>query len=205
MRKLLIILLLIVLGIFSYNYFAERDESRQRLIESSSLIQKEVRNVGKLIVTEGTFAQVFTYNDSKRMYFDLLTASKKALVVVNAKVNISYDLRAMETQVDEENRTITILSIPKPEININPDIEYYDVTQDYLNQFEASDYNTIKKRVNASIRKKVEASRLPEQAEQRLISELASIYAVTNALGWELRYNKIVIQSNDQLQKMIID
>lgn len=205
MRKLLIILLLVVLGIFTYNYFADRNESRQQLLESSSLIQKEVRNVGKLIVTEGNFAQVFSYKDSKSMYFDLLTASKKALVVVNAKVNISYDLRAMKTQIDEENKTITILSIPEPEININPDIEYYDVTQDYLNQFDASDYNIIKKRVTASLRKKINASELPAQAEQRLISELASIYAITNALGWELHYNKTAIKSNEQLEKLIID
>ncbi len=203
MRKLLIVLLFLVLGIFIYNYFADRNESRERLQESSSLIQKEIRNVGKLIVTEGSYAQVFSYKDSKKLYFDLLTASKKALVVVNAEVTISYDLRAMETEVDEENKTITILSIPKPEIRINPDIEYYDVTQDYLNQFEASDYNKIKKRVTASLRKKVESSDLPVQAEQRLISELASIYAVTNALGWELRYNKTSITSNQQLQRVL--
>lgn len=205
MRKVLIVVLIIVLGIFTFRYFSERNATRQQLTESSSLIQKEIRNVGKLVVTEGSFAQVFTYKDSKKIYFDLLTASKKALVVVNSEVTISYDLRAMQTQIDEETKTITILSIPKPEIRINPDIEYYDVTQDYLNQFDAGDYNIIKKRVTASIRKKIEASELPAQAEQRLISELSSIYAVTNALGWQLKYNKTPIQDSKQLQKIIND
>ena len=205
MRKVLIVVLILVLGIFTYMYFAEKNDSREQLAESSSLIQKEIRNVGKLVVTEGTFAQVFSYSDSKKIYFDLLTANKKALVVVNSKVSISYDLRAMQTQIDEENKTITILSIPEPEISINPDIEYYDVTQDYLNPFKAGDYNKIKKRVTASIRKKVEASDLPAQAEQRLISELSSIYAVTNALGWQLNYNTTKITNPKQLQNRIAD
>ena len=143
MRKVLIVILLLVLGYFTYYYFETKNEKHDQLIEATQLIEKEIKNVGKLVVTEGSFAQVFTYKDSKQI-FNLVEANKKALVVINAKVTIAYDLRALETEVDPENRTITIKKIPAPEININPDIEYYDVSQDYLNQFEASDYNKIK-------------------------------------------------------------
>ncbi|RXG11754.1 putative protein DUF4230 [Leeuwenhoekiella aestuarii] len=202
MRKVLIVILVLILGYFTYQYFEEKNQERNQLLEATSLIEKEIKNVGKLVVTEGSFAQVFTYKDSKQI-FNLVQANKKALVVINAKVTISYDLRALETEVDSEAKTITITKIPKPEININPDIEYYDVSQDYLNQFEASDYNTIKKRVMSSIRKKVEASELPANAQNRLVAELSNIYVVTNTLGWTLKYNTTPIESSQSLQQIL--
>jgi len=64
---------------------------------------------------------------------------KKALVVVNAEVTVAYDLAKIDFEVDDENKTLYIKSIPEPEIKINPDFEYYDVSADYLNPFEASD------------------------------------------------------------------
>ena len=202
MRKVLIVILLLVLGYFTYQYFETKNEKRDQLIEATQLIQKEIKNVGKLVVTEGSFAQVFTYKDSKQI-FNLVEANKKALVVINAKVTIAYDLRALETEVDPENKIITIKKIPDPEININPDIEYYDVSQDYLNQFEASDYNKIKKRVMVSVKKKVEASELPSNAQNRLLAELANIYVVTNTLGWTLQYNTTPINSSQELKTLL--
>jgi len=202
MRKVLIIILLLVLGYFTYQYFETKNEKRDQLIEATQLIEKEIKNVGKLVVTEGSFAQVFTYKDSKQI-FNLVEANKKALVVINAKVTIAYDLRALETEVDPENKVITIKKIPAPEININPDIEYYDVSQDYLNQFEASDYNKIKKRVMASVKKKVETSELPGNAQNRLLAELANIYVVTNTLGWTLQYNATPINSSQELKTLL--
>jgi len=202
MRKVLIVILLLVLGYFTYQYFEAKNEKRDQLIEATALIEKEIKNVGKLVVTEGSFAQVFTYKDSKQI-FNLVEANKKALVVINAKVTIAYDLRALETEVDPENKIITIKKIPPPEININPDIEYYDVSQDYLNQFEASDYNKIKKRVMASVKKKVEASELPGNAQNRLLAELANIYVVTNTLGWTLQYNATPINSSQELKTLL--
>ena len=202
MRKVLIVILLLVLGYFTYHYFETKNEKRDQLIEATQLIEKEIKNVGKLVVTEGSFAQVFTYKDSKQI-FNLVEANKKALVVINAKVTIAYDLRALETEVDPENKIITIKKIPDPEININPDIEYYDVSQDYLNQFEASDYNKIKKRVMVSVKKKVEASELPSNAQNRLLAELANIYVVTNTLGWTLQYNTTPINSSQELKTLL--
>ncbi|MBH13413.1 MAG: hypothetical protein CMF37_10865 [Leeuwenhoekiella sp.] len=202
MRKVLIVILILLLGYFTYQYFDAQQEKREQLIEATNLIEKEIKNVGKLVVTEGSFAQVFTYKNSKQI-FNLVEANKKALVVINAKVTIAYDLRALETEVDPANKTITIKKIPAPEININPDIEYYDVSQDYLNQFEASDYNKIKQRVMTTVRQKVESSELPQNAENRLLAELANIYVVTNTLGWTLQYNTTPINSSQELKTLL--
>ena len=170
------------------------------LQENSMLIQQEITNVSKLIVTEGHFAEVYNYKDSKELFGQLLRAEKKALVIVNADVTVAYDLSLIDFEIDEATKTVRINSIPEAEIKLNPDFEYYDVTADYLNQFDATDYNKIKKTVNASLMKKVEASSLKTNAENRLISELQKFYILTNSMGWRLTYQEQMIESLEGLQ-----
>jgi hypothetical protein len=200
MRKILLGIIITLIVLFTFKYCGDKREDRIILKENSALIQEQIKNVGKLIVTEGHFSEVFTYKNSKDLFGDLLSAQKKALVVVNAEVTIAYDLSQIEYEVDNENKTLTILSIPKEEIKISPDLEYYDVQADYLNPFEAQDYNHIKNTVKASLLKKIEASDLKTNAKNRLISELSKFYILTNSLGWTLKYNQSEVQSLNDLQ-----
>lgn len=167
--------------------------------ETSALIKEQLKNVSKLVVTEGHFSEVFNYENSKKIFGDYLTAEKKALVVVNAKVSIAYDLEQLEYKLDEDTKTLQILSIPEYEISISPDLEYYDIQDDFLNTFEAEDYNEIKKSVNASLLQNVEKSNLVSNAQNRLISELSKFFILTNSLGWKLEYNGKVMATKDDI------
>lgn len=201
MRKLLYILIFVMVVLFGYRYiFNDRDKTI--IQENSALIQEQIKNVSKLVVTEGHFSQVFTYKNSKAIFANLVNVEKKALVVVNANVTVSYDLSQINYELDETTKTLKILSIPKEEININPDFEYYDVTADFLNPFEAQDYNKIKESVKGQLMKKVEASNLKSNAQNRLISELAKFYILTSSLGWTLEYQGNAIRSSDELQNI---
>ena len=201
MRKILLGAVIALAIVFGLRYCEHKKDERQQLTESSLLIQKQLKNVGKLVVTEGSYAQVFTYNDTEKL-LGFLDAKKKALVVVNAEATISYDLSQIETEVDQVTKTVTITKIPEPELKINPNIEYYDVKQDYLNKFEAKDYNIIKKKVENLLRKKIEASELRTNAQNRLISELQKIYILTNSMGWTLQYNDSAIESEQELESI---
>lgn len=182
------------------------DTSKDAILqESSMLIEQQLKNVSKLIVTEGNFAEVYNYKDSKELFGPLITAEKKALVVVNAEVLVAYDLTQLVYDIDEANKTLTIKNIPDAEIKINPDFEYYDVTADYLNQFDANDYNTIKRNVNASLLKKIEQSTLISNAENRLLSELSQLLVLTNSMGWALVYGDVSIEESQQLKQQLKD
>ncbi|MBT8324122.1 MAG: DUF4230 domain-containing protein [Winogradskyella sp.] len=202
MRKFLfgIILTLAVVLLFKYC-------TRQPTIvvkESSVLIQEQIKNVGKLVVTEGHFSEVFNYEDSKDIFGSYLTADKKALVVVNADVTVSYDLSKLTYNADEVKKILTITNIPEEEISIYPELVYYDVQADFLNPFEAKDYNTIKDRVKENLIEKINQSNLKTNAQNRLISELSKFFILTNTLGWELKYNTQVVESTDELKKLVL-
>jgi len=128
---------------------------------------------------------------------------KKAIVIVNADVTVAYDLHQMKYNIDEKNKTITIVNIPKEEIKISPDIKYYDVEQSQLNPFTGDDYNKISKTVRANLAKKIEKSSLKSNAKNRLISELSKILILTNTMGWKLQYEgEIIEKESDFSQKL---
>ncbi len=202
MKNLLLAVFFIATLIFGYLYMHEKKNERESLEENTALIQEQIRNVGKLVVTEGTFSQVFTYKNSKSFFLDVLSARKKALIVVNAEVSIAYDLSKLQVEIDQENQTVIIKKIPKEEISINPNIKYYDVTQDYLNQFEAEDYNKIKQRIEKGLKEKIEKSSLKSNAQNRLVSELQKIYILTSSMGWSLEYQGQSIDSEKSLERI---
>ena len=202
MKNIIISILLILVVIFGFMYWEQWNEEKDDLRENTALIQEQIRNVGKLVVTEGTFSQVFTYKNSKSFYLDIFSARKKALIVVNADVSVAYDLSKLDVEIDEEGKRVIIKDIPEEEIDIHPNIKYNDVTQDYLNQFEAEDYNKIKERIEKGLREKIENSTLKSNAKNRLISELQKIYILTSSMGWTLEYQDQVIPDSDSLEKI---
>jgi hypothetical protein len=202
MRKIGFGVIITLIVLFTFKYCSDKQEEKITLQENSALIEKQVKNVGKLVVTEGHFSEVFTYKNSKAVFADLLEAEKKAVVIVNADVTIGYDLSKIEYEVDELTKTLRIVSIPEEEIKISPDFEYYDIQADFLNQFEAKDYNEIKETVNKQLMKKIEASDLKSNAQNRLISELSKFFILTNSLGWTLEYNQTPVESLEVLQSL---
>ena len=202
MKNILFGVVLTLIILFTFKYCGDKREDAIVLKESSALIQESLKNVGKLVVTEGHFSQVFNYNNSKDLFANLISADKKALVIVNADVTIAYDLSKIEYNLDEESKTLTILSIPDEEIKISPDFEYYDIQADYLNPFEAKDYNAIKETVNKQLLNKIEVSELKINAKNRLISELSKFYILTNSLGWTLQYNENRIDNSEILKTL---
>jgi hypothetical protein len=200
--KLIYIIIIGVLLYLGYQFFT-REKSTSTLEYNSALIEKQLKNVSKLVVTEGHYSQVMTYKDQKKYFMDLVSFEKKALMVVNADVTVSYDLSQIKYDINETTKTISITNIPEAEMKINPDIHFYSIDESTFNPFGTADYNKINKKVKAEIAKKMEKSKLKTNAENRLISELSKILILTNTMGWKLEYNGETVLTPTALSKKI--
>lgn len=200
-KRIIVGAILIVVLILAFKFCEFKKEDNSSIEYNTNLIQQQILNVGKLVVTEGNFAEVITYKNQQKYMMDMLSFEKKAIVIVNADVTVSYDLHQLKYDIDEANKTITIVSIPKEEIKISPDIKYYDVQQSQMNPFTGDDYNKINKSVKANLAKKIDKSSLKSNAQNRLISELSKILILTNTMGWKLQYNGKVIGNEKELQQ----
>lgn len=66
--RLLYLILFLVICYFSYQFFTKKIES-STIEYDTNLIQVQIKNVGKLVVTEGHFAEVLTYKDKRKLIF----------------------------------------------------------------------------------------------------------------------------------------
>lgn len=202
MKRILIGIGVIVAVVLLFRFCDfKKDESNVEY--NSNLIQQQILNVGKLVVTEGHFSEVLTYKDQDKYLMDLISFEKKALIVVNAEVTVSYDLHKVKYDIDEASKTITITNIPEEEIKISPDIKFFDIQQSRFSQFTGNDYNKINKTVKENLAKKVAKSSLKANAKNRLVSELSKILLLTSSMGWTLKYDGEVIQNEDDLNTNI--
>jgi hypothetical protein len=194
-------ILLFVVVIFIFLFFFFRNKSNQELDYQSSLIETQLKNVSKLVVSEGNYSQVMTFKDQQKYMMDMISFEKKAMMVVNAKVTVAFDLKKMVYKIDKEDKTIEIVSIPEEEINISPDIKFYDVEQSVFNPFTGEDYNKISAKVKQDLKNKIDSSPQKANAENRLISELSNIFFLSKDLGWNLTYKGEKINEENQLTK----
>ena len=201
--RVLVVLLVGIIIVLVYQLQSQKEGTS--VAYNTALIQEQIKNVGKLVVTEGHFAEVLTYKDSKKTYIPGLTFDKKALVIINADVTVGFDLSKVKYDIDATSKTVTITNIPKEEIKISPDIQYYDTESSTFNEFTGDDYNKINKIVRENLKKKIEKSTLKSNAKNRLISELSKILILTNSMKWTLKYNGEVVKSNQEFQSKISD
>jgi Protein of unknown function (DUF4230) len=191
-RKWSMLFLTALVIFFGYKYFT-KNKSETTVEYDTNLIQQQIKNVGKLVVTEGHFAEVLTYKNKRETYIPGLTFDKKALVIINADVTVGFDLSQVKYDIDAKNKILTITNIPEAEIKISPDIKYYNTESSTFNEFKGEDYNKINQIAKTNMAQKIEKSTLKSNAKNRLVSELSKILILTNSMGWKLKYQNNTI------------
>ncbi len=183
-------------------FIMNKTRADREVLPDTELIQQQMKNVSKLVVNEAKISQIYNYKDQKS-FMNIMTFDKKALVVVNADIQILYDLSKLTYIVDEANKTVRITYIPKEEITINPDIKIYDVEASRFNAFEGSDYNAIQESVKKQFREKILRSKIEQNAKNRLVSELGKFLVVTQSLGWTLQYQDNTISDPSDFGRLM--
>lgn len=203
MKRILILAVICILLGSGFTYFIMKKASNSsQVLPDTELIAQQMKNVSKLVVNEAKISQIYNYKDEKS-FMNLMSFDKKALVVVNADVQIMYDLSKLEYVVDESTKTLRITHIPKEEIKINPDIKIYDVEESRFNAFRGSDYNEIQEKVRKQFFDQIKNSDIEKNAENRLVSELSKFLVVTKSLGWTLLYQEQIINSTEDIGTII--
>ena len=201
MRKVLFGVIITLLILLFFQFWLYENHKKETVLQGSLLIQEQVQNVGKLIVTEGYFSEVYNYKDQQTYLGELISFEKKALAVINAKVIISYNLEDLKYELDEKNKILHITSIPEKEIDIDPMITFYDIDQSLFNPFTGDDYNTIQEKVREALMKKIKGASMVSNADNRLLSELSKFYILTNSLGWTLKMESKEIKKLEDLSR----
>ncbi len=193
MKKVFKYIFVFIIGILVALLYLKNEVNKNEK-EQIQVVINEVKNVSKLVVTESTVSEMYNYEQADKYFFETISFNKKVIILVNAKVQVSYDLSKMEIITDTINKKIIIKSIPKEEIFIAPDIQYYDFEQSTFNSFSKEELNKINKKSIEKIKETIEISTIKNNAKKQLLTELKKLYNITTILNWEL-----VDKTEDQL------
>jgi len=191
--RLLKYLSIFLLGFFIAKFWYEKKEEEYQQ-EEIRVVLNGIQNLSKLVVSEGSFSEMYSFSDTKKYLYDYLSFEKKAILSVNAKVEVGYDLSKLEIQVDTIGKQIIINKIPKEEVLISPDIKYFDLRQSQFNTFSKSELNKLTDKAIEKIKTTITVSNLQKDAKTRLFEELSKIYQLSKIYNW-----KVVDNTNSNL------
>lgn len=198
--KLLKYLLVFVCGFLIAKLIYDKKIEQSSNKEVCQIISNGVNSLSKLVVSQGNFAQVYSFSDSKKYFYDVVSFDKKAVLSVNATVEVGYDLSKMDIQIDSIQKKIIINKIPEEDVTIIPNIKYFDLQESQFNSFSSDELNALNKKAIEKIKSSIQTTSLKQNAKNRLFEELSKIYQLSKIFNWE-----VVDNTTYQLHKLELE
>jgi len=175
----------------------------KRIVNSQSvLLLDKIKSVCKFITVEGDFAEIYHFEDVKERFLKLVISKKKALIVINAKAHIGYDLSKIKLKADKDKKKILLEHFPQPEIlSIETNLNYYDKKDGFFNKFEASDLTGLHNDAKQHILDKIPESGLIQLAQKEALETISLIEKIVETIGWKLDYSSLEIE-DDKAKKI---
>jgi len=192
---IIIISILVTLGLIT---IYKQWKTKKKANEQSIILLDKIKRVCKFITVEGDFAEIYHYEDVKEKFLKLISSRKKALVVINAKAHVGFDLNKIEISSNSKTKTVMLSHFPQPEVlSIESDINYYDKKDGMFNRFEAADLTELHVKAKVHIRDKIPESGLYNIAKQEALESIQLIENLVQTIGWTLDYSALKIEGED--------
>ncbi len=181
-----------------FSMFRRRRNKETTEVQSTVLLER-IKNVCKLISVEGDFAEIYKYENTRERFMSLVSSKKKALIVINAKVHIGYDLQKIKLQANNEKKQIVLSTFPQPQIlSIDPQLEFYDIKNGLFNAFTPSDLTALNQEAIKHIRDKIPQSGLMETARREALEAIFLMEKLVETIGWKLEYSALEISTEEK-------
>ena len=187
----LVIFGLIIGGLIAFLAFKllSKNKSQSNTLVSSHTVVESMKKVFKIVVAEGQLNEIYNYENTKKL-LKFIPSTKKALVVVRAKVLVGYDIEKCKWDVDEESKKISLIEFPKPEIlSMDSDFNYYYFEDDLFNFIGRKDLQEIQELAKKQVKNAALQSGLMKTAADQmklLLTEIAS------ANKWQIENTSLI-------------
>ena len=193
---IIIISILVTLGLVT---IYKQWKTKKVTNEQSILLLDKIKRVCKFVTVEGDFAEIYHYEDVKEKFLKLISSRKKALVVINAKAHVGFDLSKVQMSSNTKTKTVTLTHFPHPEVlSIESNINYYDNRDGMFNRFEAADLTELHSKAKAHIMDKVPESGLYNIAKQEALEAINLVENLVETIGWKLDYSALKIEAEEK-------
>lgn len=187
---LIAVVLAFLLGVAVFWGFSQN--SRTITEQNATVLLEQVRKVTKLVTVEGDVSEVFnsTNNREVTLYLPLparFSFRKEAMVQVQGKVLVGYNLEEMAVDIDGETRVLRLSNLPEPEIlAIDQNLTFKNLEESWFNSFTAEDYSAMSREAKEVMRKEVAKSQLLESARLEGNSLIETISLLAQSMGYRV-------------------
>jgi hypothetical protein len=151
--------------------------------ESSHTVIESIRKVFKIVCAEGQLNELYNFEETKKL-FGFIPSTKRALVIIEAKVLIGYDFEKCVWEADEAQQKIKLISFPVPEIlSIETDYKYYNFDEGIFNLLNRNDLTSIQLNGKKQVELAAIKSHLPKIAADQMRTILTEVVQSKN---WQL-------------------
>ncbi len=189
--RYLIYVFLAVVGISlgMYMMYQWMNKDSISIEEQSNVLLEKINTVTKLVTVEGVFSEIYEHKNTYTPQYLPFSFTKKALIIVKAKVSVGYDLEKMEIEMNTAERVIYIKNVPEPEIiSIDHDLQYYDIQESSFNTFSKEDYTQLNAAAKRFIEEKAKEGDLFVKAEEQGNQMLQIIEFMAEEAGFSVEY-----------------
>ncbi len=187
------LLAVFVLG-FGLAYALLRSSAPQeQTLQNSTVILNRIEEACKLVTVEGHFSELYDETNIRRftVYVPMpstFSFSKKAILQVEGKVLVGYDLKNMKVTADSTRKIVLLSNIPEPEVlSIDHSITYKNLSESFFNTFTAEDYTRLNANAKAMLKSKARESDLMREAELEGNQLINIISFIVKSAGWQLQ------------------
>ncbi len=177
---LLVIGLLLGAALLYFVNKAAKQGSGVIVKESSHTVVESIKKVFKIVCAEGQFNELYDYEET-RNFLSFIPSTKKALVIVKAKVLVGFDFEKCVWEADEINKAIRLISFPQAELlSVETDYQYYNMENGLFNKFDKDDLTIMQVQGKKQIETAALKSDLPKIAASQMRTVLTEILQSKN-------------------------
>jgi len=187
----------ILLSYFGFSFFYKKKDYEKTEKQSVVLIEK-IKSVCKLISVEGDFAEIYHYENTKNRFLNIISSKKKAILLINAKVHVGFDLSQIQLESNKDKKEIILTHFPEPKVlTVETEVKYYDKVDGFFNKFNATDLTELNKESKKFIIEKIPESGLLNSAKKEALDTILMIEKLLETSGWKLNYSQMVLPNSE--------
>lgn len=174
--------------------YVKIQNNKDKTNAQSVILMEKMRKVWKLITVEGEFAEIYHYENTKERLLSIITSKKKAVILINAKAYIGFDLSKIKMEADNMKKVVKLTEFPKPKVlSLETDLKYYDKKDGFFNKFDSSDLTELNSKAKEHVMLKIPESGLLETAKNEALEAVLMIQNIVETIGWTLDYQDLLL------------
>ncbi len=165
----------------------------------SAILMEKIRKVWKLISVEGEFAEIYHYENTKERFMSMVSSKKKAILLINAKAYVGFDLSRIRMEAITEKKVIRLTDFPDPEVlSLETDLKYYDKKDGLFNKFDSSDLTEVNSQAKEFVLQKIPESGLFDTARSEALEAVLLIQNIVETIGWTMDYQDLLLAKSSK-------